>query len=95
MLFRSFRVKNITGPAYNSGTDATVIMANFFIVDDGDRVLRDISGDINKSISLATNESKVLTVLVKNINQNSKRLSQLEFVSSGVAPKFKNVPIMD
>jgi hypothetical protein len=70
------------------------IFANFLVVDDTDRICREFSGDVSKLVVVALNEKKMITFVVKNVNQAAKSFSQFDFSGSGLAVRLKNIPIL-
>jgi len=72
---------------------ATVICANFLIIDDNDKICRDVVG-ANKIIQLNQGEKKTSSFIVKNVSPTSKGFSQFEFNASAVVVRLKNLPFI-
>lgn len=72
----------------------TYIFANFLVIDDSDKICREFSGDINKAISIALNEKRLISFVIRNVNPAAKSFSQFEFSGSGLAVRLKNIPIL-
>ncbi len=78
----------------NKNAEATsVICANFLIIDDNDKICRDVVG-ANKIIQLNPGEKKTSSFTVKNVSPTSKGFSQFEFNASAVVVRLKNVPFI-
>jgi hypothetical protein len=77
-----------------TGAAAQVIMANFLVVDDHDKIYREFGGDVNKTISIAAGEKKTVIALIKNVNPEAKGFSQLDFNASSVIVRLKTLPII-
>jgi hypothetical protein len=77
-----------------SAASVQVILANFLIVDDHDKIYREFAGDVNKPISVASGEKKTIIATIKNVNPEAKAFSQLDFNASSVIVRLKNIPIV-
>jgi hypothetical protein len=71
------------------------LVANFLVVDDQDKICRDIVGDVGKLVVIPVNEKRIISITVKNVSPNAKAFSQFEFNTSGVGVKQKNLPILN
>ncbi len=70
-----------------------LICANFLVVDDHDKICRDVIG-ANKLIPVGSGEKKTASFIVKNVSATAKGFSQLEFSASLISVRLKNVPFV-
>lgn len=83
---------NITFVVTNKSQNPfTLILANIQVVDDQDKIVRDIAGDVGRAYAIPPGEKRTANLIMNGISPNAKGLSQLDFNAGFLSIHLKNL----